>query len=98
MIHDPIAQTCGTCVWWNRSGPRLANAERDPSSGNNLGTCELHPPVVVGGRFDNFPYTVYPQTHTSRTCGSWRGVEDSGDGDGGERVIAFPAAANRIAA
>lgn len=97
MIHDPIDQTCATCIWWNRCGPRLANAERDPSSSARVGTCELHPPAVVSGTHDNFPYTLYPQTHESRTCGSWHGVIDGGDGDGGERVIAFPTA-NRIAA
>ena len=98
MMYDPIEQTCATCVWWERSGARLANAERDPSCSGSTGTCQVRGPQVVGGRFDNFPYTVFPQTHESRFCGEWEGmVPPGGDGDGGERVIAFPTA-NRIAA
>ncbi len=86
MMIDHPEQNCGSCVWWERGGPRLANAERDPSCPAGVGTCQLRAPVVIQGN-SPFPVSMFPQTHESRFCASWDGVEyGGGDGDGGERV------------
>jgi hypothetical protein len=89
MISHP-EQNCGSCIWWERQGARLAEGERNPASPITVGTCQFHPPAIQ--YHPEFPLTVFPQTHESRFCGSWEGVEEGGGGDGGEKVIAFPLA------
>lgn len=88
MLTGCPEQTCATCIWWERQGPRLANAVRDPSASPATGTCQVRAPVVVQG--GGFPVTLFPVTHESRFCGEWEGLDEGGDGDGGERVITFP--------
>ena len=97
MAHT-LTPCCGDCLWWQRCGPKLANATRDPSSPADVGSCQARSPVVVQGD-GPFPVSMFPQTHESRMCGEWVSSEDEDDGGphgGGQRVIAFPA--NRIAA
>lgn len=89
-------QSCATCIWWERKGPRLANASRDPSAAHDTGTCQAHAPIVVQGN-SPFPVSMFPVTHESRFCGDWEGEYQGGDSDGGEKVIAF-STANRVAA
>ena len=96
MMIDPIRMNCASCVWWKREGARLATATRDPSCAQDVGTCHAHSPVPF--QIDAvFPVTIWPTTHESRFCGDWQGIS-GGSGDGGERIIAFPSPANRIAA
>lgn len=92
-------QTCATCIWWERMAPRLANAARDPSARYEVGTCQARSPVVIQGN-SPFPVSMFPETHESRFCGDWEGEGDFDDGDGGERIIAFPLnrPANKVAA
>lgn len=92
-------QTCATCIWWERQGPRLANASRDPSAAVDVGTCQSRSPVVIQGN-SPFPVSLFPTTHESRFCGEWEGVGDTDDGGGGETVVPFrmPPPANKIAA
>lgn len=94
--HDRV---CATCYWWERMGPQLAAATRDPSCTAEIGTCQVHAPVVVSAD-GSFPVSVFPRTHQSRFCGDWRPSVGAPDGDGGERIVAFPlgGAANKIAA
>lgn len=95
-----LEQSCSNCLWWERMGPRLANASRDPSSPHDCGTCQLRAPVVVPSD-TMFPVSVFPVTHESRFCGSWEPSDDGApEPDDGERIIAFPLArpANKIAA
>lgn len=95
MMMDHPEMSCATCIWWQRSAPKLANAKRDPAAGLHNGICQSRPPIVVS--FSPFPLTLFPETHESRFCGEWEGRSvNGGDGDG-ERVIAFPVA-NRVAA
>ncbi|WP_242186557.1 hypothetical protein [Sphingomonas sp. CARO-RG-8B-R24-01] len=89
MMGKSVDQSCATCGWWERCGPKLANATRDPSSGYDLGTCQLHAPVVIQGDAP-FPVSMFPQTHESRFCGDWEARQGGGGGDGGERIVAFP--------
>lgn len=88
-------QNCSTCIWWERMGPKLANAVRDPSASEQVGTCQVRAPIVVQGN-SPFPVSMFPETHESRFCGDWEGLGDYDDGDGGERVVPF--AINRLAA
>ena len=82
------ARSCATCAWWERMGPRLANATRDPSAMPETGTCQVHAPVVVPG--GGFPLSLFPVTHQSRFCGECQAIGTGGGGDDGERIIAFP--------
>lgn len=75
-------RTCATCQWWERKGPRLANAVRDPSAHNDTGTCQAHAPMVV--QATAFPVSLFPVTHETRFCGEWQGVDEGGGG--GEKV------------
>lgn len=77
---------CATCAWWTRSGPKLANATRDPSAGPELGVCQINPPVVVQGA-GRFPVPMYPETHESRFCSRWASAEAGDDPDDGERNV-----------
>ncbi|MEH3122416.1 MAG: hypothetical protein PGN16_10640 [Sphingomonas phyllosphaerae] len=88
---------CATCTWWQRMGPRLANASRDPSASFEEGTCQAHAPVVQAAQ--TFPVSVFPVTHEDRFCGDWK-ARDGGGPDGDERIIAFPLTptANKVAA
>ncbi len=78
---------CGSSRFWTRSGPRLANATRDPRASADVGTCQVHGPTVV--ICAGLATSEFPQTHESRFCGDWKGRE--GGGDDGERVLPFPA-------
>lgn len=98
MLTVPAANSCASCRHWRRMGPKLANAQRDPSAAQDEGTCERRAPSVVQGNAA-FPVSMFPVTHESRGCGEWRGKAHPGpDGDGGERVVPFPGAPARIAA
>lgn len=96
MAHA-LTPCCGDCLYWQRCGPKLANATRDPSSAVDVGTCQARSPVVVQAD-GPFPVSMFPQTHESRMCGEWVSLEDDDDGGpgGGPRVIAF--SSQRIAA
>ncbi|MDQ0249213.1 hypothetical protein J2W22_001260 [Sphingomonas kyeonggiensis] len=83
----PDPRTCAACAWWKRSAPKLANALRDPSASEVVGVCHLNPPVVVQGNAA-FPVTLYPETHESRFCGSWRDASDGPTG-GARTVVEF---------
>ena len=89
-------QTCASCRWWERKGPRLANASRDPSAATDTGTCQVHAPVVLQGSAE-FPVSLFPVTHDSRHCGDWRPF-GGGDPDDGETIVAFPISRSRKAA
>jgi hypothetical protein len=85
MLTDRSANSCATCRHWRRMGPRLANAQRDPSAASDEGTCERRSPSVVQGN-SPFPVSMFPVTHESRGCGEWVAHNGAGGGpDGGER-------------
>jgi hypothetical protein len=86
MLTDRSANSCATCRHWRRMGPRLANAQRDPSAASDEGTCERRSPSVVQGN-SPFPVSMFPVTHESRGCGEWVARIGAGGGpDGGERM------------
>lgn len=86
MLTDRAAHSCATCRHWRRMGPKLANAQRDPSAAQDEGTCERRSPSVVQGN-SPFPVSMFPVTHESRGCGEWVARTGAGGGpDGGERV------------
>jgi hypothetical protein len=91
----PIGRNCASCVWWQRQGPQLSKAVRDPSSPPSQGTCQVHAPVVVQST-GAFPVSMFPVTHEARSCGDWQGRGEGGGPDGGETVVPFPT--SRIAA
>lgn len=95
MMMSHVGRNCGSCVWWQRRGPQLSKATRDPSAAADSGTCQAHAPVVVQDS-DGFPVSLFPVTHETRCCGEWRSQEGRGP-DGGETVVPFPILA-RIAA
>jgi hypothetical protein len=90
------ARTCATCAWWQRRGPKLANASRDPSAASDEGTCQRRAPVIVHDP-RSFPVTMFPVVLEHRFCGDWRAKHEGDGPDDGERVVAFPGA-NRVAA
>jgi len=100
-----IERRCATCRFWNRQGPQIANATRDPSVSIEEGTCEAHSPVLIhveagqGAVSARWPVPLFPRTHESRSCGEWE-PRDGDGGDDGERIIVFPLdrASQRIAA
>jgi len=96
-MEHATSPCCGDCLWWQRCGPKLSNATRDPSSAADIGTCQARSPVVAQAD-GPFPVSMFPQTHESRMCGEWVSLENEDDGGprGGPRIIAFPA--HRIAA
>jgi hypothetical protein len=86
MLTDRSANSCATCRHWRRMGPRLANAQRDPSAASDEGTCERRAPSVVQGN-SPFPVSMFPVTHESRGCGEWVARIGAGGGpDDGERA------------
>lgn len=92
MLTNRSATSCATCRHWHRTGPKLANAQRDPSSAADQGTCERRAPTVVQGN-SSFPVSLFPVTHESRGCGEWGALLGiSGGPNGGEQ--ARPGAAN----
>lgn len=96
MLMGCVSRNCGSCMWWERQGPQLSRATRDPSAAIDTGTCQIHAPVVVQGN-SPFPVSMFPVTHETRCCGDWQGIV-SDDPDGGETVVPFPTAQGRIAA
>jgi hypothetical protein len=92
-------QCCATCRFWERQGPPLATAIRDPRTPADQRVCQSRAPVVVVEQ-GRMTMSLFPLTHETRYCGDWMPVEVDGGPDDGERVIAFPLgrAANRIAA
>jgi hypothetical protein len=84
MTRDRSA-SCATCRHWRRMGPKLANAQRDPSCASDQGTCERRAPTVVQGDLP-FPVSVFPVTHESRGCGEHAARSHDGGPDGGERA------------
>jgi hypothetical protein len=92
MLIASATNSCATCRHWRRMGPRLANAQRDPSAAQDEGTCERRSPSVVQGN-SPFPVSMFPVTHESRGCGEWVARTGTGGGpDGGERVGQIEAA------
>ncbi|MES3100057.1 hypothetical protein [Sphingomonas faeni] len=86
MLTNRSANSCATCRHWQRMGPKLANAQRDPSCAADEGTCERRAPSVVQGN-SPFPVSMFPVTHESRGCGEWVVRAGAGGGpDDGERV------------
>ena len=86
MLTNRSANSCATCRHWRRMGPKLANAQRDPSCAADEGTCERRAPSVVQGN-SPFPVSMFPVTHESRGCGEWVVRAGAGGGpDDGERV------------
>ncbi len=86
VLKDPSTASCASCRHWRRMGPKLSNAQRDPSSAADEGTCERRAPTVVQGN-SSFPVSIFPVTHESRGCGEWVARTGAGGGpDGGERV------------
>ena len=86
MLTNRSGNKCATCRHWHRTGPKLANAQRDPSCAADEGTCQRRAPSVVQGNAP-FPVSMFPATHESRGCGEW--VARSGTGgapDDGERM------------
>jgi hypothetical protein len=96
MLMGCVGRNCGSCAWWERQGPQLSKATRDPSAAADTGTCQVHAPVVVQGN-SPFPVSMFPVTHETRSCGEWQGIGSDGP-DGGETVVPFPTASTRIAA
>lgn len=86
---------CATCRHWNRQGPQIANATRDPGMPVGEGTCQAHSPVLMHiepapvAPSARWPVPLFPRTHESRVCGEWA-PRTSGGGDDGERIIVFP--------
>ena len=88
MLTNRSGSSCATCRHWRRMGPKLANAQRDPSCAADEGTCERRAPRVVQGN-SPFPVSMFPVTHESRGCGEWAARTGAGGGpDDGERVNA----------
>jgi len=85
MMTDRSTTSCATCRHWRRMGPKLANAQRDPSSATDQGTCERRAPTVVQGELP-FPVSVFPVTHESRGCGEYAARNSNGGPGGGERA------------
>ncbi len=86
MLTNRSANSCATCRHWRRMGPKLANAQRDPSCAADEGTCERRAPSVVQGN-SPFPVSMFPVTHESRGCGEWVVRAGAGGGpDDGERA------------
>ena len=81
MLMAHPAKNCATCVYWQRLGPQLANAKRDPGAGEGTGTCQARSPAVVNS--EHFPVSMFPQTHESRFCGEWEGTLARPDDGGG---------------
>ena len=107
MLTNCSERRCATCRFWNRQGPQIANAIRDPRAPSDEGTCEAHTPVLVlvaagseGTATARWPVPLFPRTHETRGCGEWEPAQGGGGGDDGERVVAFPfdRAASRVAA
>lgn len=86
---------CATCRFWNRQGPEIANATRDPRCPPDEGTCEAHTPTPVAVEAGcatasaRWSVPLFPRTHETRSCGEWEPRDDDG-GDDGERIIVFP--------
>lgn len=96
MIMSHVGRNCGSCIWWERQGPQLSKATRDPSAAIDTGTCQAHAPVVVQGN-SPFPVSMFPVTNESRCCGEWQGDEAGGPNDG-ETVVPFRPLSERVAA
>lgn len=89
-------QRCATCAWWRRQAPCLSSATRSLAVPYEEGTCHRNAPAVVNN--GGLAVSLFPTTHESRFCGQWTAQPTGGGSDDGERVIAFPPPANRIAA
>ncbi len=86
MLTNRSTNLCASCRHWHRTGPKLANAQRDPSCAADEGTCQRRAPSVVQGN-SPFPVSMFPVTHESRGCGEWVARTGAGGGpDGGERA------------
>lgn len=86
MLTNRSGNSCATCRHWHRTGPKLANAQRDPSCAADEGTCQRRAPSVVQGN-SPFPVSMFPVTHESRGCGEWLQRTGAGGGpDDGERM------------
>lgn len=81
MLMGCVGRNCGSCTWWERQGPQLAKATRDPSAPVDTGTCQAHAPVVMQTA-DRFPVSLFPVTHETRCCGEWKAIGGSGPDDG----------------
>lgn len=79
-----VDQCCETCRFWERKGPQLSAATRDPSEKNWLGTCQIEPPKLM--MMSGILVGLWPQTPASRFCGEWEPVFSGDDPDDGERA------------
>ena len=64
----------------------IAKAERDPGLADDRGTCQLRPPEtakIVGGWVE----AVFPVTHETRFCGSWKPIVEPDPGGGEELTV-----------
>jgi hypothetical protein len=96
MMADQSVTSCATCRHWRRMGPRLSNAQRDPSCAADEGTCERRSPSVVQGN-SPFPVSMFPVTHESRHCGEWAARSGSGGGPSdGEHAGEVAAASHTV--
>lgn len=82
MTSD-LEETCGNCRHWHRQAPPLATATRNPREDANVGACQLYPPAVTPSKW--FAVSMFPETHVSRTCGSWEEKYPEYEPDDGER-------------
>lgn len=80
---------CETCRFWERKGPQLSAATRDPCEKHWLGTCQIEPPKLM--ILSGIPVGLWPQTPASRFCGEWEPMfQGPADPDDGERNTVVP--------
>lgn len=97
MMHDPVRRNCATCVWWERQGPQIATALRDPTCPRDTGICQRHSPIVAQP-VDGIAAPLFPRTHETRFCGDWQGQPHGSGPDGGERIASAVTPIRRQAA
>ena len=88
-MSETRTERCETCRFWERKGPPLSAATRDPCEKNWLGTCHIEPPKLM--MQSGIPVGLWPQTPASRFCGEWEPEFEGPDGpDDGERSTVVP--------
>lgn len=88
---------CRTCRFWTLGAPALANAERDPRSRPNIGTCQIDPPKLYESGW-GFPVSMFPEVHADRFCDGWEGLGGGGPDDGEEATDNNVVSLGRVAA
>jgi hypothetical protein len=87
-----IHRRCETCTWWQRRGPALSAATRDPAADEaaDLGACQFGPPTMTQmGQFGMLA-GAWPQTRAHRFCREWRTMETGGPDDGEQAPVVVP--------